>query len=544
MSNNDTTIIFNGQPLSPGMGEGKVFVYRDIMKRFDEFYDIDETKVEQEVSALDRAFTRISNDLEQLQKRVKNEINSDLAGIFHAHQMMIQDPSLKKEVENKIREELVSAGSAVKSVFRHWERRFSSMNTEVGKQKGDDMIDLARRLILALAGVHGHALEDIPRGSVLVANRLLPSDTVFLERNAAAAAILEFGGKGSHAALFAREIGLPCVAGIKELMSNISEKSSVIVDANQGEVIINPTPEQEKAFRVKQDHNTSITAQARKYAHESAITKGGQQITVLANVGDKEDTQLAIENGADGIGLYRLEQIYLSRQTPPTKVELIQEITDTLKPAKGLPVYIRLLDVGADKPLPFLDMPRESNPSLGQRGVRFLLEHPDLLQMQLNALLEISSIHDVHILVPMITLPSDMLAVRKFLEEAVSNANVTNIPKLGAMIETPAAALTSKCIMEHSDFLSFGTNDLTQYLFSADRENPEVDDYFDDTNTAIFRLISMVHADTPDASLSVCGELAGRSEEVSKLVKSGITSLSVVPPSIPIIKEAIRKVKI
>jgi len=529
-----------GKPLSPGMGEGEVFVYRDILKRFDEFYDIEDPQVEGELKGLDRALASISDDLNVLANRVEKEIDSELSGVFHAHLAMVQDPSLRKEVEREITEELVSAGTAVRTVFRRWERRFRSMEAEVARQKGEDMRDLARRLVSALAGVHGHALEEIPRGSILVANRLLPSDTVFLARNTAAGAVLEVGGKGSHAALFAREIGLPCVAGFSDLLDTVSDGSLAIVDAYEGEVIFNPTPKQRKAFHKKEEQRRAATVQARTLAHRPVVTKEGKHIGVLANVGDAQDTRVAVDNGADGVGLYRLEQIYLGRQSPPSMAELLEEMQNTLQPAKGLPVYVRLLDVGADKPLPFIEAPKESNPSLGLRGIRFLLEYPDLLHSQLGALLELSSNYDLHILVPMVTLPRDLAAVKESLRDAASKARKSSHLKLGAMIETPASALAARNLVEYADFLSFGTNDLTQYSFAADRENAAVEAYFDDTHEVIFRLISMVHEDLPHVPLSVCGELAGRAEATSRLLECGVTSLSVVPPSIPMIKEAVR----
>jgi phosphoenolpyruvate-protein kinase (PTS system EI component) len=373
-----------------------------------------------------------------------------------------------------------------------------------------------------------------------VANRLLPSDTVFLARNTAAGAVLEVGGRTSHAALFAREIGLPCVAGFSGLLDTVSDGSFAIVDADEGEVILNPTPRQREAFHAREEQKRAAALQARTLADRPAITKGGEHIAVLANVGDAEDTRVAFDNGADGVGLYRLEQIYLGRQSPPSTAELVEEMQNTLQPAKGRPVHVRLLDVGADKPLPFLEAPRESNPSLGLRGIRFLLEYPDLLHCQLDALIELSSDFDLHILVPMVTLPRDLGTVKEALREATSRAGKPSHPKLGAMIETPAAALAARELVEYADFLSFGTNDLTQYSFAADRENATVDAYFDDTHDVIFRLIRMTHEDVPHMPLSVCGELAGRAEATSRLLECGITSLSVVPPSIPMIKEAVR----
>ena len=532
--------ILHGKTLSPGWGEGQVFVYRDILARLDEFYDIDDAYVEDELKRLDLALVRISDDLSVLAGRVEKEIDAQLSGVFHAHLAMVQDPSLRTELEEEIKKELVSAGTAVRTVFRRWERRFRSMEAEVARHKGDDMRDLARRLVSALGGVHAHALADIPRGSVLVANRLLPSDTVFLARNTAAAALLEVGGKGSHAALFAREIGLPCVAGLPGLLDTVSESSFALVDADESQAIIDPSAKQREGFRAKGKQREQALVQACVRAREPAVTASGKRIAVLANVGDVEDTRIAVENGTDGVGLYRLEQTYLGRQKPPSMTQLLVEMQQTLQPAEGLPVYVRLLDVGADKPLPFVEMPREGNPSLGQRGIRFLWKYPELLHTQLDALIQLSLNHDLHILVPMVTLPRDMRAVKEALREAAARVRTSDLPKLGAMIETPAAALAAPEMLKHADFLSFGTNDLTQYLFAADRENTAVDSYSDDTHDIIFRLISMVHGDVPDAQLSVCGELAGRTEATSRLVECGITSLSVVPLSIPAVKEAVR----
>ncbi len=371
------------------------------------------------------------------------------------------------------------------------------MEANIAVQKGDDIRDLARRLISSLAGVRGHALENVPLGSVLVANRLLPSDTVCLARRSASAAILEVGGPGSHAALFAHEIGLPCISGITDLVELIEPCDEVLVDADAGEVIVNPDQPQQAVFQAKQQQRVEASQQARRQAHDPAITRDGRTIKVLANVGSAEDTREAMRNGADGIGLYRIERVYLGRQEPPDCDVLLDEMCNTLEPAIGLPVYVRLLDIGADKPLPFLESFREINPTLGRRGVRFLLEYPDLLLTQLKTLLRLCADFDLHIIVPMVTLPEDMRLVKQALKNVAARNQVACLPKLGAMIETPAAALAAREIAEHAEFLSFGTNDLTQYTFAADRENAAVDNYYDDTQQVIFRLLNMVHEDVP-----------------------------------------------
>ncbi len=534
-------IKLHGKMLAPGMGKGEAFVYRDVLKRHDEFYDIDEDQVDKELARWAEALKHISGVLDDLAEQVEEEMDSSLSEIFRAHSIIVQDASLNDEVVKEIREELVSAGSAVRTVFRRWERRFQSMEAEVARQKGDDIRDLARRLVTSLSGVRGHTLESMPTGCVLVANRLLPSDTIFLARRQAAAAVLEVGGAGSHAALFAHEIGLPCIAGLEGMLENITPGEPVLVDADAAAVIISPKPEEEAAFDKKKEQREQIRAKALEKTRGPAVTRDGRSIKVYANVGGVADTQAAMDNGAEGIGLYRIERAYLGRQLPPSAKALLQEMQQTLEPAKGLPVYVRLLDVGADKPLPFLEQFSEINPSLGLRGVRFLKKYPELLQTQLDALLQLSASFDLHILVPMVTLPRDMKWVKNLLNQTAAKNGVSEVPPLGAMIETPAAALSARGIMEHADFLSFGTNDLTQYVFAADRENAAVDAYFDDKNDIIFRLQKMVHDDVPNAPLSVCGELAGRSAYTAKLLECGITTLSVAPPAIPEIKQAIRE---
>jgi phosphoenolpyruvate-protein phosphotransferase len=539
-SKDKKTLILNGKMLSPGLAEGKTIIHRDILGPTEVSPDIESKHIEREYDRLATATTRITDDLLTLAERIENEMDSKLAAVFEAHQLMLVDASLKEELKKEIRENLVNAGSAVKTVFRRWEQRFISMETEVARHKGDDMRDISIRLVGALSGIHIHALEDIPIGSVLVAKRLLPSDTVFLSRRSAAAVLLEYGGIGSHAALFTRLMGIPCIAGLASILQKIPSGALALVDADLAETIINPQEEQKEVFRQKVDSRRKAYLAARDRAREEAITKDGVHISVLANVGCSEDTKEAMVNGAEGVGLYRIEQAYLGCRKPPDTDELLNEMRRTLEASKGKPVYVRLLDVGADKPLPFLESFMEMNPVLGRRGIRLLRYYPHLLKTQLSAMLKLSLEFDMHILVPMVTLPEDIAEVKRWLGQLGSDLQISSLPKLGAMIETPAAALSAKKLAEYADFLSFGTNDLTQYTFAADRENAAVEQYFNDADDAIFRLLKMVRDDTPDTPLSVCGELAGRPEHVPKLIQYGIKTLSVAPPLIPMIKEAIR----
>jgi phosphoenolpyruvate-protein kinase (PTS system EI component) len=264
----------------------------------------------------------------------------------------------------------------------------------------------------------------------------------------------------------------------------------------------------------------------------------------MANVGCGEDVTAAFENGADGVGLYRIEQFYLSLTSPPSVAELLAELRQSLLPLRGRRITVRLLDLGGDKPVPFVQFPSEDNPFLGRRGVRLLLEYPDLLDTQLKALLEIARDHDLQILVPMVTLAEDMARVRERLRKIGEDAGVESLPPLGAMIETPAAALCVGEIIRHADFLSIGTNDLTQFTMAAGRETPQVSDYFMENHPAVLRLVRMVLEEAGTIPVTVCGELAADLSSLPILLKLGLRSLSVAPPLIPAAKQAIRQAQL
>jgi phosphotransferase system enzyme I (PtsI) len=404
--------------------------------------------------------------------------------------------------------------------------------------------DLSRQLLQALAGIRTHVLENMSPDSVLVATRLLPSDTVHLSRKSVVAVVAEFGGSASHAALLTREMGIPAVTHISAACDAIAPGETVLVDGFTGTVVVAPDAETRAGFAQRVAEHRISSAAAREQCREPATTLDGVTTAVMANIGCREDAVLAAENGADGVGLYRLEQLYLSRKALPTEDELLEIMRSTLEPIAGKPITIRLLDVGADKKLPSLDLSSEVNPFLGRRGVRVLLAYPELLQTQLRALARLSREHDIQILVPMVTLAQDMKRLRELLVAATAEVGVERLPPLGAMIETPAAALCVVEIMTHADFLSIGTNDLTQYTMAAGREDPLVSDYFRDDHPAVLRLVRLVADAVGDTPLALCGELAGRVDVLPLLLAAGIRSLSVAPPLVPTVKGAVRQMRI
>ena len=409
------------------------------------------------------------------------------------------------------------------------------------QDRADDLVDLQGRLLREIAGVKTTALEKMPPGRVLVARRLFPSDTVALPRCGVLGIVLEFGGPGSHAALLARALGIPTVALIPDATERISDGQEVIVDAFEGEVILSPDEGTRSRYEESIRKAQEETLQARSLSLEPVRTADGMEIAVMANVGCGEDVIVAAENGADGVGLYRIEQFYLSRKTPPSVPELLGELRSALAPLQGKRITIRLLDLGADKPVPYVQFPSEDDPLLGRRGVRLLLTYPDLLDTQLKALLELAQEHEVHILVPMVTLAEDMERIRRRLREVADAAGIEKLPPLGAMIETPAAALCVGDIIKHSDFLSIGTNDLTQFTMAAGRENPLVNRYYLENHPAVLRLVGIVLEEAGQTPVSVCGELAANLTSIPSLLKLGLRTLSVAPPLVPSAKQAIRR---
>lgn len=539
--NEEQNLRIAGEVTSPGLVVGPAFVYYDDKESLSPPRAIQQHQIQEELSDIERAVKIVREDLKVSAKRIEAEAGPKLAAIFDAHEAMLQDSSLRREIRDEVEGALIDASQALARVFLRWEEKFRATGQKLLAERADDIAGLQGRLLREIAGVTTTALEKMPKGRVLVARRLFPSDTVALPRRAVLGIVLEFGGSGSHAALLARALGIPTVTAISDATKRITDAQEVIVDGIVGEVILSPDAATKVEYEERARRLLDETHQLRRLSCEPVRTRDGQEAMVMANVGCGEDVTAAAENGADGVGLYRIEQFYLSRNTPPSVAELLTELRSVFVPLLGKRITIRLLDLGADKPVPFVQFPAEDDPFLGRRGVRLLLKYPDLLDVQLKALLEFAREQDVHILVPMVTLAEDMARVRRRLLKIASQAGIGKLPPLGAMIETPAAALSISEIIQHADFLSIGTNDLTQYTMAAGRENPLVNGYFVENHPAVLRLVRIVLEEAGQIPVAVCGELAADLESTSILLKWGLRSFSVAPPFVPAVKRTIRQ---
>ncbi len=535
-----------GLGVSPGLAAGNAWVFNhdpwEGRRDYAEDAPRERLTVRQQHAQIEHALEEAQADLQATARRTEAELDAATADIFRAQAAILSDPLLLEEIRKGLAEGRHDAESVVQHVFKRWEHRFRTMDAELLRDRADDIADLRRRLlgILSGSGARAHALQNVPPGSVLVAARLLPSDTVCLSRRSVVAVVVEAGGRLSHAAILTRQIGIPAVSQIDEATRRIRPADRLLVDGTRGTVIVRPDDVTDGRFTRRIERHRARSADARHCCREPARTLDGLLVRVEANICSLEDACAAAENGADGIGLYRIEGLYLSRQHPPSEEELLACLQDALQPLGGVSVTIRLLDAGGDKPLAFARFAPEPDPTLGRRGVRLLLEYPELLNTQLRALLRLARDRPVRILVPMVTLAEEMLEVRRVLLAAARDLGAGRLPPLGAMIETPAAALSADQIVQHADFLSVGTNDLTQYTMAAGRENTLVSRYFVDDHPAVLKLLELVADAAGDLPLSLCGELAGRKRAIPRLVELGFRSLSVPPPLVPEVKAVVR----
>ena len=538
---NGNMLTLVGEGVSPGLAKGQAFIYIDVLKRESELYKIDDAQVDEEKARIDKAIDDVRQSLTIDVKRIESQLGKRSADIFRAQETMLLDPSVIEELKRTLEAERINAEQVIRTVFRLIAGRFRELNDEVLRERGDDVDDLSRRLLLALAGIHAHSLENLPANTVLIARRLLPSDTVFLSRSTTIAVVAEFAGRAAHAALLARELGIPCVGGVPKLLEKVHTGDVVLVDGTEGKAVVNPDSRvlqgYEDALNEVRKRNKSV-AQGLQIGR--TVSLDGIEVSVMANVRSREDVELAMKCGSDGIGLFRTEPFFMSMKHFPSDREFANFLFDSLSPAQGKYVDVRLLDIGADKNPIYLHLPPEPDPFLGRRGVRVLLEYPDLFDAQLRAMLEVSQQFSIGILIPMVTTESDVVQVAEQLHRLADEMGIRVLPRIGAMVETPAAALSISSLKKHVDFFSIGSNDLTQYTMAAGRENPMVTQYFIDDHPTILRLIELVVEESGDTPVSLCGELAGRVDVMPSVLRTGLRSLSVPASLVPDVKNAIR----
>lgn len=496
-----------------------------------------------ETACLKKALLSVGEALANAEAQATRQGQSAEAEIFAAHGAWLEDPDLAAAAGQHISEGR-SAGQAWREALDAEAARLAASGNTLLAARVADLRDLQRRVMVELSDDQQAALPELPKGAVVVADELTPSELVAVAAQHPAGLCLAGGGITSHVAILARARGIPCLVAMGASLidaANSATNESVILDAENGRLALSPSATQRAEVAERIDARRYEAEQAQALAHEPAMTLDGREIEVCANIGGAEEARLAADSGADGVGLLRSEFLFLERDSAPSEATQRDEYQAAVKALDGKPVIIRTLDIGADKQLPYLRLPSVPNPALGVRGARLWASQPELLETQLRALLGVTPLETLHIMLPMVTEVGELREVRKRLETLASEMGLDTRPRLGAMIEVPSAALCARSLAVEADFLSIGTNDLTQYTLAMDREDPALTARADVLHPAVLRLIqATVDGAKGHCPVGVCGAAAGDERVALLLVALGVDELSVEPARVPAVKAALR----
>ncbi|MGP1907186.1 phosphoenolpyruvate--protein phosphotransferase [Metabacillus sp. JX24] len=492
-----------------------------------------------ETARFEEAIQQSKAELEQIKEHAFRELGADKAEIFEAHILVLSDPELLNPVKDKISSESINAEFAMKETSDMFVSMFESMDNEYMKERAADIRDVTKRVIGHLLGVEIPNPSMISEEVIIIAEDLTPSDTAQLNRQYVLGFTTDIGGRTSHSAIMARSMEIPAVVGTKKATSDIKNGDIVIVDGIDGDVVINPSEEVIAGFEKKKAQYEVQKAEWAKLVNEETVTKDGQHVELAANIGTPDDVRGVLENGGEAVGLYRTEFLYMGRDQLPTEDEQFEAYKAVLERMEGKPVVVRTLDIGGDKELPYLNLPKEMNPFLGFRAIRLCLEEQEIFRTQLRALLRASTFGNLKIMFPMIAVVDEFREAKAILLEEKAKlvsegVQVSENIEIGMMVEIPSTAVLADQFAKDVDFFSIGTNDLIQYTMAADRMNERVSYLYQPYNPAILRLVTLVieAAHKEGKWVGMCGEMAGDPLAIPVLLGLGLDEFSMSATSI------------
>lgn len=536
---------FKGIAASDGVAIGKVYLFEKTEIILNE-ENIHESDVVKELNSLNNAIEEYSNELKNRETTTdaENEVRN-------AHIELVSDPSLIEMASDKIKNSLQNAELALHTTIQEMASVFEMLDDEYLRERAADYRDIGENIMYKLKGITPKTLSSLDDDYIIVAEELTPTDTSTMDKDHVLGLVMELGGKTSHSSIIAQTLGIPAVVGMKDIRSNLKNDDFIILDALEGVVIVNPD---EKTIADYEAKFASIKANkelAEKYKFEKPVTLDGRSVEVVSNIGGIEDLKLALEDGAEGVGLFRTEFLYMEGNDFPTEEYQFSVYKEAAELLEGKPLIIRTLDIGGDKGLDYFEFPKEENPFLGWRALRIGFDRKDILRTQLRAILRASAFGDVKILLPMIISVQEIQTVQEYIEEFKSelreeghdfNENI----EVGIMIETPASVFVAEDLIQNCDFFSIGTNDLTQYILAVDRGNEKISHLYDYFNPAVLRAIKQVI----DAShkygkwTGMCGSMASDVQATYLLLGMGLDEFSSVSSKVGLIKSVINNGKL
>ena len=523
--------VYQGKSVFGGIAIGHLCVYKKGEQQVTRQKIED---VEAEVKRFQDAKEAAQAQLGELYDKAVKEVGEANAAIFEMHQMLLEDEDYQDSAENIIRTQKVNAEYATAVTSDHFSSMFAEMDDDYMKERAADIRDISERVIANLSGENkSKVVTDEP--VIILADNLAPSETVQLEKDKVLSFVTVHGSVNSHTAILARTMGIPALVSTEMELTDDLDGKLAVVDGNHGMIYVEPdaeTMEKMEALKKEEEEKKELL---QTFKNKESVTLDGKKVLTYANIGNVKDLALVLQNGAEGIGLFRSEFLYLESETYPTEEEQFEVYKKVAETMAGKRVIIRTLDIGADKQADYFELAKEENPAMGVRAIRICLTRPEIFKTQLRALFRASAFGNIAIMYPMITSLSEIAQIKAIVEEVKAELDADNVsygtPEQGIMIETPAAATISDLLAEEVDFFSIGTNDLTQYTLAIDRQNQSLDSFFDAHHIAVLRMINQTIQNAHKAGIwcGICGELGADSDLTELFLAMGIDELSVSP---------------
>lgn len=539
----DNTKTYSGVAVSEGYGIGKAVVIKEARP---DYSGVAFSTAEKECARLDSAVAEYTAQTKALIETLKKEAGEKNAQILEGHLVMLADPFMIGQMKENINAASVPAEKAVDEVCSMFCAMFSAAEDELTRQRGTDVNDIKNSLLKILLGIEEVDISRVPAGSVLITSDFTPSMTSKINPQNVEAIIGEVGGVTSHSAIIARAMGIPCVLGVADADHIFAPGEELIVDALKGVVIASPSAGDVQKYTALKEQEQQERLLLKEYINKPTVTKSGVKKAVYANIAKAQDVHSAVVNGAEGIGLFRTEFLYMDREDAPSEEEQFEAYSAVAKAMGGREVIIRTLDVGGDKHIPYLQIEKEENPFMGLRAIRYCLKDTALFKTQLKALLRAACFGNIKIMLPLVCTVEEVQSAKALLLECMQELDAQGTEykkdiKLGIMMETPAAVFVADELAAESDFFSIGTNDLTGYTMAADRGNREVSYLYDSNNPAVLKAIQRIIESAKKAGIPVgmCGEAAADRNMIPKLIEWGLDEFSVSSSAILKTRKAI-----